>query len=1001
MLRSRWTLFLFSLCFVGNTAAQQLITVYSVDQGLPQSTVTSMYRDNEGYLWCGTGAGIGLYDGWQFHSVKSTGPKENPSLNSIVRGIVPSTDQKTIWVGTESSLNQFDRLTYRLLHSFDIDKRPGIGEVPIYANDTALWAMISSQGLYRIRIADGRSARLTNEGFLDHAGMAADGQSIVFIDTTHQICIYNVLTNTATYVVTPASLGSATVNCVKSLPGQPKSVLIASSHGLWMLNLDDNTIKRFQLGNPLYNDTAMNFRAFDFHPDGSLWLGAQGLGVFRYDMIQHTLRPCNWQQDGTNAAKYLANVTSISCDAYGVVWCGTDGAGVVKMLHNRVVFHERFTQTLVTDTCNWFCRSFYELSPDRYLVGTYRGGLRLVNHTTNTITTITTGPLWQDATPFFITESGDGRLLIGTDKNLLLLDTTDYSTTAVDVRINFQAKYIGSVRLNSGDILVYGSNAMRKLELGPVPRLSDIIGRTVNITSAILLSDGTVAVSTYYEGIEIIKPDLNIDKVHSYQSIGISDATIVRRLYQSSKGAMYLATDAGLSLLDANYKLSRTLTVDDGLSDRNIYDMVYIGNDELLLSTGHGITILNLITNKCLRYSGGDGLPSEECNTGALLLSESGLLYVGTPSGFVRWNPANRNTCYRKCSILASFTENESGSTGIINESIVRDYGSGSVEVNIWTTDFAFPERTMYGHKLDGADAAFSNEMGLRRITYAALGSGFYSLLVTAAIPGCEETGTVKLLTIKIVPPFWISGWFIAISIMGVVVIITLILFVVMRMNYQRKLRKLRMQQELDKVRQRISRDIHDEIGAGLTRIALSGDLMSQRIATDDAQYEKLKTIAGTARELSQSMKEVVWSVNPHYDNLDHMAAYFRSYVAGVAENGDLRFVYTADEQWPDIQVNPETRRNLLLILKESISNAVKYSQATELRLELHWKNNQFSMLIADNGKGFDLQAAEGVNSNGLRNIRQRAEASGCIATITSSPQNGTSIGIVGAIEKI
>src|SRR5262245_60045475 len=80
--------------------AQQLITSYSVDQGLPQSTVTSLYRDNEGYLWCGTGTGTGLYDGWQFHNVKNNGEQENHSLKSIVRGIVGSADHQTVWVGT-------------------------------------------------------------------------------------------------------------------------------------------------------------------------------------------------------------------------------------------------------------------------------------------------------------------------------------------------------------------------------------------------------------------------------------------------------------------------------------------------------------------------------------------------------------------------------------------------------------------------------------------------------------------------------------------------------------------------------------------------------------------------------------------------------------------------------------------------------------------------------------------------------------------------------------
>lgn len=996
---SRLLIFFFLLSFF-SLDAQQLITSYSVDQGLPQSTVTALYRDNEGYLWCGTGAGVGLYDGFRFNAVKASVEKENPSLNAIVRGIIASADQKTMWIGTESTMNQVDRKTYRLMRSFDVDKNPGIGEVPIYANDTAVWAIVWTQGLYRIRIADGKATRLTNNGFRNHGAVTSDGQSIVFLDTTNQMCVYNIISNTKNIVPTPSLFAHIEVTCFKSLPGKPQSVLVSTTSGLWLLDIEASLLTRYMLGNPLYTDSTMNFRGMDFDPDGNLWIGALGYGVLRYDLSQRTLRPCIWQQDGTNAIKLLSNITFICCDAYGVVWCGTDGDGVVKLLHNRVTFRERFTQNLVTDTCSWFCRAFFELSPNRFLVGTYRGGLQRVDYVSNTISTVTSGPLWEGTTPLFITGLDDGRLLIGTDRNLLVFDTTTFTTIQVDENVNESSnrKYVGAVKQKSGDILVYGNNSLQKLILSPVPSLSEVIGLPWNATSAIQLADGRIVVAHYYRGLAIFNSDLSLADTIPYTEMGLKETTSVRRMLESKTGELMFATESGLYFLDKDFKVRNRVEVANGLSDNNIYDMIGIGGDEILLATGHGVTIFNLQNKNCSRYLGGDGLPSEECNSGALLFAPSGMVYIGTTAGFVRWDPRERNTCYRQSLILASFGGSEDGPSGIISESIVRDYGSGTIDILVWITDFAFPERTEYSHMLEGAETEFALQTGIRNITYAALGSGFYSLLVSAALPGCESTGTTKLLTVKIVPPFWMSGWFIGISIMGVVLVITLILFVMMRMNYQRKLRKLRMQQELDKVRARISRDIHDDIGAGLTRIALSGELMSVKAAGDSQQQEKLKWIAGTARELSQNMKEVVWSVNPHYDSLDHMAAYFRSYVAGVAENAELRFRYVADENLPAEEVNPETRRNLLLILKESISNAVKYSGCTQLTLEIHWRNNLFTMKISDNGGGFDTEADDKVNSNGLRNIRQRAEASRCQVAISSSPSDGTSITVTGPI---
>lgn len=978
--------------------AQQLVTAYSVDQGLPQSTVSSLYRDNDGYLWCGTGSGLGLYDGWEFHTPKQSGEKTNPALNSIIRGIIPSSDGKTIWVGTESTVNQFDRFNYRLLRSFNLVKKPGIAECPVIANDTAVWITCCGAGLFRVRLSDGKATQLTSGGYEGKAGVTSDAKTVLFTDSTKHLVIAGISGGIKS-VPLPAGLISAQVYYLCSKPGSTGEILLLTSKGMWVCNMNDGSMKRFSLEDPAYSDSLMDLRAMDVHPDGSWWLGVMGRGVFRYDPVQKKLRPCLWQQDGTYVGKLMTAPTTIVCDAYGVVWCGTDGAGLIKLLHNRVVFRSKYTSALVTDTCNWFIRCFYELSSDRYLVGTFRGGITLVDHRANKIERLTTGPLWENTTPFFITGSGEGRLVVGTDRSVLIIDTTTWVTEEVANSAN--GKFPGYLLLADGGLLIYGNTGIRRLTFSPSPVLSAPLGKQVNVTAAVELQGGRLVVSTFYAGLQEMTTGGVFVKQYPYAShVGMPEETRVRDMFTDEAGQLWLGTESGLHLLNSEFKHITTFTTAQGLSDNSIYAIERLNERTVALATGHGITLFNPGDSKCAVWGGADGLPSDECNSGALLFSRTNLLYIGTTSGFVRWNPLETRTCFRQPAVQVSYSENEPEASGLVRESIVRDYGSGAVELRIWLTDFAFPERTTFTYQLEGSGEEPITETGLRKINYAALGSGFYSFLCSAEVPGCEATNLAKLLTIKIVPPYWMSGWFIGISSMGVVLLITLILFVIMRLNYQRKIRKLKMQQELDNVRQRISRDIHDEIGAGLTRIALSGDLMSQKINSETVTEEKLRWIAGTARELSQSMKEVVWSVNPHYDSLDHMAAYFRSYVSGVAENTDMRFVYQADESLPLVEVNPEARRNLLLILKEAISNSVKYAAATELRLEIYWRNERLTMHIGDNGKGFNLHGEEKVNSNGLRNIRQRAEASGCMCSVTTAPGKGTQITISGPVAR-
>ncbi len=981
--------------------SQKLATAYSVDQGLPQSTVTSIYRDNEAYLWVGTGDGLGLFDGWNFHQVRSSSDKKNTITNSSIRGIVASSDQKTIWVGTEGGVNQFDRFTLSLLKHLSSVKVPGVMEVPIFANDTAVWILSGGAGLFRMRIADGRSTLVSPHGFEGSCGVADRNNSVFYTDNASNLIWVDLQTNTSVVIPLPFGLNALNVKSIVEVPSGAGLIVLLTDKGLFQLNGKSKLITRLGLGDNTFSDSTMAFRSMAIHPDGSWWFGITGQGVYRYDPMVRKIRPCLWQQDGTYVGGMLKAPTQIICDDYGVVWCGTDGNGLVKLLHSRIVFHEKFSEHLVTDTCKWFTRCFYEISPEKYLVGTYKGGLELVDHESNSIHKVGEGDLWKGVTPLFITESGDGRLLIGTDQSLLLMDPRSWETEKVEFATYNSGSYTGFLRTADGRLLIYGSKGLFEFSGSSSPQFSasPIGGCSTNVSSVFQMTDGRIIVSVLAEGFAVLNAKVELIENISFEAAGLPSTVLIRGMCNDIQGGLWIGTNDGLVLMDNQFRISKKVTTADGLSDNTIYDLDYIGTTRtIVLTTGHGITFFDPVANQFVRYSHGDGLPSDECNSGALLHAPSGLLYVGTVSGFVRWNPNASGRCFKNSLVLSSLTSDPDAPGGILRESIVRDHGNSTIELLIWQTDFAFPEKVIFEYQLDGSDEKKTTVQGLLKLNYASLASGFYGFMCSASVPGCPPARISKLFTIKIVPPFWMSGWFIGLTTMGGVLLITLVLFVIMRLRFQRKIRKLKMQQELDKVRQRISRDIHDEIGAGLTRIALSGDLMSQKFLHDDPSFDKLKWIAGTARELSQNMKEVVWSVNPHYDSLDHMVAYFRSHTSGVAENADMRFSYSGEENLPELHVNPESRRNLLLILKETLSNMGKHANATEVALKITWHDNLFSMSITDNGKGFDLNSPEGVNSNGLRNIRQRAESIGFLVSITSSIGKGTQIKVSGQL---
>ncbi len=987
-------------CF---STAQSLITSYSVEEGLPQSTVMALYRDNSGFLWCGTGAGLGLYDGWEFHQPDGKGIASEAVMHEAVRGIVPSEDQKTIWVGTESALLQFDRFSASVLKTLDVVDVIGSAEVPVYANDTAVWVVCWGQGLFRIRISDGRKWQLTENSIIFQHGLSADKRTIIIRDTSGRFVLYDLKTNSETHIAQPEALRGIHTGTYINLPDRKNEMLFTSGNGLWVLNINNKTIEPYCLMDPSFDDRKAMFAGIAIHPDGSWWISVLDKGVYRYDPVRKRIRPCFWQQDGKYEGEILKFSKSVICDDYGVVWLATDGMGIVKLLHSRVAFREKFTAPFVTDTCNWFVRSFYELSSNRFLVGTFRGGMRLVDYNTEKIQNVTKGPLWAQTTPLFITDCGNGQLLCGTDRNLLILDTTDWITQEVQpYEIRPDQKFTGYIKLRSGKILVYGNYGIFEFSDSPRPALIRYYGAMCHITDVLELENGNLLAASYYKGLQEISADGKLIRSYDYTTwIGLPQTSVIHGMFEDSNGQIWIGSQSGLHKMDKSFRLKESFNLKSGLPDNTVYELLPLSKELLCIGTGHGLAYFNINSGVMYSLHFSDGMPSEECNTGALLYTASGTLYVGTPEGFTVCKPLADLQNFRQPLTLLSMAGSGESACGILEGTITRDYGSGSLDLRIWITDFAFPQRTVFTYKLEGADEVFVQQKGLRTLYFAALGPGKYALMCSVMGPEGGSSVVRKLIDVIIVPPFWMSTWFTILLVIASALILSLLAFVFIRMNYKRKLRKLKVQQEIELLRQRISSDIHDEIGAGLTRIALSGDLVAMNIKGDVETKEKLKWIAGTARDLSQNMKEVVWSVNPHYDSLDHMVAYFRSYVSGVAEDADLKFNFISDEQLPIRNVNPETRRNLLLILKESVSNAVKYSDCSLITLEVRWSNEVLTIRLSDNGKGFSTVAqSDLINSNGLRIMRQRAETIRCKFTLHSNPGEGTSVTIEGPISE-
>jgi signal transduction histidine kinase len=230
---------------------------------------------------------------------------------------------------------------------------------------------------------------------------------------------------------------------------------------------------------------------------------------------------------------------------------------------------------------------------------------------------------------------------------------------------------------------------------------------------------------------------------------------------------------------------------------------------------------------------------------------------------------------------------------------------------------------------------------------------------------------------------FWQTGWFqiALLTICGLVILISLRL---MAQNALHRKDRWLLQQE----RARIAREIHDDIGARMTQLVLHGEVAQGSVAAGSEAQEKLVQICDEARGLLSTMDDILWAVNPRRDNLSDFAVYVCNYAQEFLESTSIQCLFEVDEEMSAAAFNLPHRRSLLMAIKETLNNAVKHSEATELRLKLHWPGQRLVMVVQDNGKGFD-PAMVNLERNGLTNLTQRMRELGGSCQITSQPGQG------------
>ena len=409
----------------------------------------------------------------------------------------------------------------------------------------------------------------------------------------------------------------------------------------------------------------------------------------------------------------------------------------------------------------------------------------------------------------------------------------------------------------------------------------------------------------------------------------------------------------------------------------------------------------------CVTYGRRDGLPALECSDGyqpACWRGTQGQLWFTTTRGVVSVNPDALNPEPPPPPVLIEELRVDGEPVGIHGNNIVVPPGHRQFDFAFTALNFDAGEKTRFRYRIDGLDPDWVAAGTRRTAHYGPLKPGRYHFRVMGCSNGGVWSGIGTGMDFTVEPHFYETSWFLILAGAGVLGGVVFVARRIVTAKYRRQLARLKQQHAIDNDRARIAKDIHDDVGAGLTQITLLSELARRE---PERVGKHLDRIAGSARQMTRAMDEIVWAVDPQHDTLDGLMDYISAYAedflhtAGIPCRMDLPVVL------PAARVEAELRHNLFLALKEALNNVVKHAHATEVWLRLRIGPESFTLIVEDNGRGLPAAGEGGAAANranriatgsGLANLEKRLTAVAGRCEVHSRPGHGTRVEMTAAL---
>lgn len=936
----------------------------SVDEGLNQSSVNALAEDAYGFLWFGTQEGLARYDGHQFKIYRSGPGKEELSDDFVL--CLGSSGTQGLWIGTSNGLNYFENSNQRIhqlsakqqgmnWEKANISHVASLGnEAVVVSNGVAHWIRHDEKGLTPTQTWDGKLV----------SSVCVQNKRVFVADIANWLWQWQ---------------SDGTKSKLKQLQFAPAGMKYEEENLLlWNENLlevhNGNNTKTYTCGAEI-TDVAFS--------DGRLWIATnEGLEFIEDEQLKVEVTDTKSQPISSEV------IMSITALKNGSIVLGTQRYGAYVWSPQSLAF-QHLPGHLLLDPIVWTV----DFHGNELFVGS-NGGLDLFEVDEDFFDLNSLYPehglkkaaQWTDLHPCALLREG----------NLLWIGTTDHHVLLFEKR---EGLWEEKERFEFGDAQKFYSFS------------SD--------------SSGSIAIASN-TGVFYGIPGEHIDSLFLDKKIPDTNVSRYSHHVNLHENELWISSTTGLYAFNRDLHTFRNFKSDKSEGDlpsMSVASSMFTSSEDLFVATlGSGFAIRSAEEEDFTSYGLADGLVNDyvygfvegqkgvwgSCNEGNFLFANNhvrsfpsvpevpflehsqnafgtlkGIPWFGGIDGLYLINEAQVLDEYLTfplliTEVLVNYSPLEATSKSTLTGSEFFIEKIDLVEANNLSLQLSIPGLTNHNavvsYRLDQQEWLQLNSFS-QRINFTSLSDGDHLLEIGLSSTKSSDAQVLKSIPISVHPPFWKSTWFILFLIICVIVIVVFIL----NTRNKRILKEERLKREsferVKNERERISMDLHDNIGAQITHVITSLDNLSYKITRDQSHnaQDEVEGLSDFARGTMQQLRDTIWTMNREHIQLNDFVVRVQDYLGRILADRPRPRFSIVNASTENVTITPELAIHLFRVIQEASTNSLKHADAEHLSIEFKATQDQIAFTFTDDGKGFTQKEEQG-DHYGIRNMKSRIQ---------------------------